>query len=182
MFRSHGWDAFRDDIIAFCQLIGNTPWHISQQSYTFLKAVQRGYARASLTGAPDHYRAMAAVSLWNACCHPERLQLLMAGSEKFGKSWVQYLKTLCGDSTRQLRENVLFTEDDCMMMVPTSDEPVLFVLSPGHLVGVSQITGGRPTVLIMPDLNRVATETLPMLQSFVKESGDQWIAGLPAGK
>ena len=180
--RPMDWTEYRQDIIGFCQLIGGTPWRISEPAHVFLKAVQRGYARCSLTGAPDNWRAMAAACLWTACCYPERLQLVMAGPAKSGAAWIKFLKTVCGESTRMLREHLLFTEDETMILVPQSDDPVLFVLTPGFLLGASKIVGGRPTVLVMPDFNRVDTGTLPALKTFVEEPGDQWIVGLPPSK
>jgi hypothetical protein len=176
------WSDYETDIIAFSQLIGGTPWQISPPSHTFLRSVQRGYARISLTGATDCWRAVAAACLWNACCHPERLQLLMAGSASAGQAWIRFLRNICGESTRMLREHLLFTEDENMVMVPASDDPVLFVLTPGHLLGASKVRRGRTTVLVMPDIDRVATESYPALKSFVTEPGDQWIAALPPRK
>jgi len=182
MFGPRAFEEYREDILAFCHLLGNTPWQISPQARTFLEAVQRGYPRVGLTGAPDCWRAVAGVCLWNACCHPERLQMVMAGSGKSGAMWISFLKQISGDSTRMIREHLLFTEDLSMVMVPLNDEPVIFVLQPGHLVGASKILGGRPTVLVMPDLERVETGSLDALKSFITEPGDQWICALPPRK
>jgi hypothetical protein len=177
MFREYA-----EDIVSFCHLLGNTPWAISPQARTFLEAVQRGYPRVGLTAAPDCWRAVAGACLWNACCHPDRLQLVMAGAGRSGAMWIRFLKQICGDSPRLIREHLLFTADESMVMVPLSDEPAIFVLEAGHLIGASKILGGRPTVLVMPDLERVETASLGALKSFITEPGDQWLVALPPRK
>jgi hypothetical protein len=176
------WDDYRQDILAFCGELGRQPWVPSKPAREFLLAVQRGYHRVGLAGAPDGWRAIAAACLWHACVHPDAIQFVMAGTMKSGHAWVRYLKQTAAESHDMIREHLLFTEDDSAILVRNADSAVLAVLSPGHLVGASKIQHGRPTILVMPDLDRVPTKWLPVLQSFVHGQHDQWLTVAPVSR
>jgi len=176
------WDGRHSDILAFCTALGNQHWTPSKEAREFLLGVQRGYHRVGLAGVADAWRAMAAACLWRACCFPDHLQLVMAGPRKTGHAWVKFLRQVASESVDSIRENLLFTQDDSSILLHHSDDPALVVLDPGLLVGTCKIHGGRPTVLVMPDLDRVPTEWLPSLRSFVDGQEDQWLVVAPLRK
>jgi hypothetical protein len=174
------FDDYKGDILAFCELLGSAPWTPSEPARVFLRAVERGYARVGCAGAEDGWRAMAAACLWNACCHPERLQLVMAGTTKSGQNWVRYLKQIVSDSSELLLRTLLFTEDDSSILVIRNDEPVLAILTPGLLLQTGpRLPGARPTVLVMPDLDRVPSKWFPALKCFVEGPDDRWLTVAP---
>lgn len=177
-----GWDDYRNDILAFSRSLSRL-WTPSKKAKVFLLAAQRGYARVGLTDVPDTWRAMAAVCLWNACCHPDKLQLVMAGTTKSGHAWVRFLKSIATDAPDRIRQQLLFAEDDSMIVAADrrdSDAPVLSVLSPDHLLRAVKLPGVRPVVLVLPDMDRVPAKWMPALQSYVQGPKDQWLAALPA--
>jgi hypothetical protein len=173
------WD-YSDDILGFCEVVGAQPWTPSKRSREFLLAVQRGYQRVGLAGAADAWRALATANLWLACCRPDHLQLVMAGTTKSGHNWVRYLKHLAAESADDVRLNLLFTDGDDLVLVRRSDDPVLSVLTPGQLIAAPHIQHGRPTVLVLPDIDRVLTKWLPSLKCFIDSPQDQWLTVAPA--
>jgi|SRR5882672_562865 len=173
------WDDYVNDILAFTSALGTEQWTPSRGAREFLLAAQRGYRRVGLAGVEDGWRAMAAVCLWRACCAPENLQLVMAGTMKSGHAWIRYLKQIAAESTDMIRKHLLFTEDESMILVVGSDDPVVSVLSPGHLIGAARVTHGRPTTLVMPDLDRVPTKWFPVLNRFTDGPLDQWLVVAP---
>lgn len=178
-FRRPDWRDYEDGILRFAGELGRQPWTPSRRAREFLLSVQRGYHRVGLAGACDAWRAMACANLWLACVHPDRLQLVTAGSEKSGRSWVRYLKLVAAESHDTIREHLLFSEDDGMLLVRDSDEPVLAILGPGHVINATKLQNSRPTVLVMPDLERVPTTWFPQLRSFIPSAQDQWLTVAP---
>lgn len=176
--RPFKWDDYGRDILKFCGAIDAT-WSPSYEALCFLLEVQRGYRRVGLSRAPDAWKAAGVACLWRACCYPDHIQFVMAGTATSGQSWVRFLKNMAAGSSDRIREHLLFTQDDNAILVDQSDEPVLSVLSPSLLVGGAKIQGGRPTVLVMPDLDRVPSKWIPFLSGLVDESEDQWLCVAP---
>lgn len=180
--RKWNLDDYRGDILLFCALLGAREWTPSPKALAFLRGVQRNYRRVGLADAPDGYRALAAACIWRACCCPGHIQFVAAGSTKNGKSWVRFLKTVASESVDMIREKLLFADDDSSIMTPYSDEPVLAVLGPEHLIGFSKIRNGRPTVLAVPNVDWVPLEQMGPLASFVSGQDDQWLVLSPSKK
>ncbi len=177
--RRFDWDDYREDILGFCDFLQEPCWIPSKKSRVFLEAVQRGYQRVGLSDAPDAWMALGAACLWRACCYPDQIQFVMAGTTKSGHAWIRFLKSIAAESATIVREHLLFAEDDCSVIVKHAQNPSISVLNPGHLVGVATIVNARPTTLVMPDLDRVPTKWLPALKRLVATEKDQWLTVTP---
>lgn len=173
------WRDYRQDILLFCELLHDPHWVPSKRSREFLLGVQRGYQRVGLSDARDGWMALGAACLWRACCSPDHIQFVMAGTSKSGQAWIRFLKQIASESADRLREHLLFSEDDCSVHLREAQSPAITILSPGHLVGISTIVNARPTTLVVPDLDRVRTEWFPALKHLLGSDKDQWLTVAP---
>ncbi len=180
--RPPDWSDYRQDILLFCEMLHDPQWVPTSEAREFLLAVQRGYHRVGLSGARDAWMAVGAACLWRACCFPDQIQFIMAGTTKSGYAWIRFLKSIASTSSDVVRQHLLFTKDDCSVLVRHADSPAITVLSPGHLVGMATIINSRPTTLVMPDVDRVPTKWLPGLKRLVATEKDQWLVVAPAGR
>lgn len=176
--RPSRWDEYAQDILAFAPLV-DRHFVPSEKSRVFLRAVQRGYARVGLTGAPDAWRALALACLWQACCHHDRIQLIAAGSEKSGQAWLRFLRELVGQAVPMVQDELSFDDGLTHVMAYDTKWPAMFVLSPRQASAVLAADLARPTTVVMPDLGRVATKLFRPLGKFVSRPGDQWLVVSP---
>lgn len=167
------WTAGRDKLIAFSHAVDRT-WIPSAEALVFLRGVQRGYRRVGLAGAPDAEKALAMVCLWKACCFPEQLLLVAAGSARAGQAWVRYLKHLTTESRlTALQGQLLFDEDS--QWVRSGDRTSLCVLKAGQSLPTSVDLEDRSIVLFLPDFSRISTPRVNTFAQMLVEPDDQWL-------
>ena len=173
------WRDYRQDILLFAELLHDPHWIPSKHSRQFLLDVQRGYHRVGLSGAKDAWMALACACLWRACCFPDQIQFVMAGTTKSGQSWIRFLKSVASECADSVREHLLFSEDEDSVIVRGAQTPSIAILSPGHLAGVSTIVNARPTSLVLPDFDRVPAAWFPKLKHLIGTAKDQWLVVAP---
>lgn len=167
------WTAARDKLIGLSRAIDRN-WAPSVEALVFLSAVQRGYRRVGLAGAPDAEKALAMACLWKACCFPEQLLLVAAGSARAGQAWVRYLKQLTlGSKLTALQEQLHFDEDG--MWVRSGDRTSLCVLKAGQSLPTTVDLEDRSIALVLPDFSRISTPRVNTFAQMLVEPDDQWL-------
>lgn len=169
-----------DDVLGFCDLLNIS---LGQKASTFALAAQRGYRRVSLTGVPpgEAWRALGAVCLWRAVCHPKEVQFVMAGTNKSGENWIRFLSRMCSAAQMSVRTNILFSQDKESVFVGSNTEPSIVVLR-ADTMNHEPITLGKRakrTILVVPSFDRVPTRWMSALNAFTSGPSDQWLVVLP---
>lgn len=179
--RPSDWPAiYAHDLLLFCREL--LLWIPDDANTAYLKQAERGYRRVGVVEPMmfDFTSLSVAIVLWRMIVVPGSVHFILAANERVAKTWFLRAEEMLGRSEPDFRREFLFTKNRLAMTRQPGTELSCVYLEMG-LLGAA-VAAGRPTTLVVPDLDRIPSSRVQMASSLITTNLDFWIARILRGK